>query len=112
MARRLAGLTSSSADQTAERRMETIFGNPEYRTEGELTDAVIKRFQSGISSLRQSRRDVGYTETQIRDLEKDDTQAGVVGQVRDLLRQSQGQQPGQGFQQQQTADRGAAAPGG
>ena len=67
LARRAAGLRSDG-----DARMETIWTNPEYRTEGELVDSVVKKYQSGISSLRQSREDVGYTATQIERLEADD----------------------------------------
>ena len=67
LARRAAGLSDAT-----DARMETIWTNPQYRTEGELTDAVIKRLASRISSLRQAREDVGYTATQIVQLEKDD----------------------------------------
>jgi hypothetical protein len=52
---------------------------PAYRTEGELTDAVIKRVQSGLASLRQGREDVGYSATQIEQLERTTlTEAGQV----------------------------------
>jgi hypothetical protein len=53
-------------------RLETIWTNPAYRTEGELTDAVIKRLGARIASLRQAREDVGYSATQIKQLEADD----------------------------------------
>jgi hypothetical protein len=70
LARRAAGLADDG-----DARMETIWTNPQYRTEGELTDAVIKRLMSRISSLRQAREDVGYTATQIAQLERDDKAA-------------------------------------
>lgn len=70
IARRAANLPDAT-----DARMETIWTNPQYRTEGELTDAVIKRVASGISSLRQGREDVGYTATQIAQLERDDEKA-------------------------------------
>jgi hypothetical protein len=70
LARRAAGLPDDG-----DARMETIWTNPQYRTEGELTDAVIKRLTSRISSLRQAREDVGYTATQITQLERDDKAA-------------------------------------
>lgn len=70
-------------------RMETIWTNPEFRTEGELTDATVKKLQAGITSLRQAREDVGYTATQIERLEEDDLRAAsgdpVVQLGRDLL---------------------------
>lgn len=53
-------------------RMETIWKNAEYRTEGELTDSIIKKLDARIASLRQAREDAGYTATQIERLERDD----------------------------------------
>jgi hypothetical protein len=72
LARRAAGLSESGGE-----RMETIWTPPEYRTEGELVDAVVKKLQSGIASLRQAREDVGYTATQIEALEQHDKQAAL-----------------------------------
>jgi hypothetical protein len=66
LARKIAGL---GGDDVA---METLWRNPEFRTEGEVTDAAIKRVQSGLSSIRQGREDVGYSQTQIALLERDD----------------------------------------
>ena len=57
--------------------METIWRNPEFRTEGELTDAVVKKLQTGIASLRQARVDVGYSEPAIRRLELEDREAAL-----------------------------------
>lgn len=75
-------------------RMETIWTNPQYRTEGELTDAVIKRRAARIISLRQSREDLGYTATQIQQLENDDKSEAMdpVTQalVADVNRQADG----------------------
>jgi hypothetical protein len=56
-------------------QMETIFRSPEFRTEGELVDAVVKKLQSRIASLRQAREDVGYSAEQITRLERDDLNA-------------------------------------
>jgi hypothetical protein len=78
LARQLAGLkgTDSSGEST-EHMMETIWSNPEYRTEGELVDAVVKKLQVGIASLRQAREDAGYSVTQIKRLEQEDRQQAV-----------------------------------
>jgi hypothetical protein len=67
LARRAAGL---GGDNDA--RMETLWTDPEYRTEGEKTDAIVKRLQTGIASLRQAREDYGYSAEQIARLESDD----------------------------------------
>lgn len=69
--------------------METIWRNPEFRTEAELTDAVVKRVQAGISSLRQGREDVGYTQQQIARMEADDREAAVDPLLERALRESQ-----------------------
>ncbi|HET8538116.1 MAG TPA: phage portal protein [Solirubrobacteraceae bacterium] len=71
LARSLAGLSTPP-------QIETIWTDPQYRTEGERTDAAVKRLASGISSLRQAREDVGYSQTQIRQLEQDDVTEGAL----------------------------------
>lgn len=67
IARRAAGLSSAG-----DARMETLWKDPQYRTEGERTDAIVKRLQTRIASLRQAREDYGYTATEIERLEADD----------------------------------------
>lgn len=67
LARRAAGLSSPS-----DASMETLWADPQYRTEGERTDAIVKRFQARISSLRQAREDYGYSAEQIKRLEEED----------------------------------------
>lgn len=67
LARKAAGLTDPG-----DARMETIWTNPQFRTEGELTDAVIKRINARITPMRQGREDLGYTQTQIRQMEDED----------------------------------------
>jgi hypothetical protein len=68
--------------------METVFANPEFRTEGEVTDAAIKRLQSGISSQRQARVDVGYSQTTINQMEKEDTNQIVAPIIQQQLQQA------------------------
>ncbi len=70
LARRVAGLSSGDDGE-----IETLWRDPQYRTEGEQTDAAIKRFQAGITSLRQTREDLGYSQTQIGNMELQDSQA-------------------------------------
>lgn len=67
LARTAAGLSGSN-----DARMETLWSDPQYRTEGERTDAIVKRLQTRIASLRQAREDYGYTATEIERLEADD----------------------------------------
>lgn len=62
--RRLASLPDVGA-----KGMETIWHNPEFRTLGEMTDAVVKKLQVGIIDVRQAREDCGYTDSQIARME-------------------------------------------
>lgn len=80
LALRAAGLPQAGA------AMETIWRNPEFRTEGELTDSVVKKLQSRISTLRQARVDVGYSESTIRRLEAEDEAAALDPVTAALLR--------------------------
>jgi hypothetical protein len=73
IARRAAGLSSDG-----DARMETLWTDPQYRTEGERTDAIVKRLQARIASLRQAREDYGYTATEIERLEADDVAERVA----------------------------------
>jgi hypothetical protein len=57
--------------------MSAMWNDPQYRTEGERTDAAIKRFQAEIVPLRQTRVDLGYSQTQITDMEAADDRAAV-----------------------------------
>jgi hypothetical protein len=50
---------------------EIIWGDPEYRTEGEKTDAVIKRVQAGLITWVQALRDLGYTPQQIEEMRRE-----------------------------------------
>jgi hypothetical protein len=72
IARGLAGLSSPG-----ETRMETIWSDPQYRTEGERTDAALKRFQGGVVPLRQTREDLGYSQTVIDRMELADRDAAM-----------------------------------
>lgn len=67
MARRLAGIAQGSDES-----METIWRDPQYRTIAEVTDAAIKRLQSGGITLRQFREDCGYSAAQIARMEAED----------------------------------------
>lgn len=51
---------------------EILWRSPEFRTEGELTDAIIKRVASDLTTLRQGREDYGYTPQQIERMEAED----------------------------------------
>jgi hypothetical protein len=91
LARSLAGLSTPE-----DASMETIWTDPQFRTEGERTDAAVKRLAAGIASLRQAREDVGYSQTQIAQLEDDDRQEALnpaVAQILGKVGTSAGVQP-------------------
>jgi hypothetical protein len=64
LARKAAGLPVPDA------RMESIWRNTEFRTEGETTDAAIKQLASGIRDLRSAREFVGISQTEIAQIEE------------------------------------------
>lgn len=78
LARSLAGLTDPQ-----DVRLETIWTDPQYRTDAERTDAAVKRFQAAVVPLRQTREDLGYSQVQIDRMEQADdaeaTRAAAVG---------------------------------
>ncbi len=80
LARRAAGLSNPAE------RMETIWRDPQYRTDAERTDAAIKRFAERIVPLRQTREDLGYSQTQIGDMEKADLADAQNSLIGNLLR--------------------------
>lgn len=85
-------LAQKAAGGSPDPLMETIWANPEYRTEGELTDAIVKRVGGRISSVRQGREDYGYTQAQIARLEQDDARAAAaagLGSVAALFAQGE-----------------------
>lgn len=80
LARKIAGLPG---DDVA---METLWRHPEFRTEGEVTDAAVKKLQARIASLRQARVDVGYSQTLIAQLERDDAAEATDPVLQALLK--------------------------
>lgn len=59
LARQFAGEPDTPVDSEIE------WADPEYRTEGELTDAVIKQYQAGLITIEMAQERLGYTPTQI-----------------------------------------------
>lgn len=63
LARRAAGLPDADA------RMESLWRNPEFRTEGETTDAAIKQVAAGLRDIRSGREFIGLSQTEIAQIE-------------------------------------------
>jgi hypothetical protein len=70
LARKAAGLSDAGAES-----LETIWRDPEFRTEGERTDSVVEKFQAHLIPLRQAREDLGYSSTAIDRMEEQDDKA-------------------------------------
>lgn len=71
LARKAAGLEVPDA------RMESLWRNPEFRTEGEITDAAVKQVQIGLRDLRAGREFVGISQTEIAQMEERAALAGT-----------------------------------
>lgn len=70
---------------TPDARMETIWRNPEFRTEAEITDAANKNLASGIYDLRYAREFVGMSQTAIAQLEERDQAQGLDATLARIL---------------------------
>lgn len=86
-AMRIARIAAGMSNGDGSERMETIFSNPEFRTEGELADATVKKLQAGIISRRQAREDLGYTATQIDRMEQQDAEEAEDPTITRLMRE-------------------------
>ena len=74
--RMAAAMTGTRTDVA----LETIWADPEFRTEAQTADAAVKKLGAGIATRRQAREDVGYSETQIKRMEAEDAaQASRIG---------------------------------
>jgi hypothetical protein len=62
-------LARKAANLPTNVRMETLWRNPEFRTEAEITDAAVKQLASGIRDKRSAREFVGLSQTEISDME-------------------------------------------
>jgi hypothetical protein len=60
---RLARLFQGEEDAPVD--SEIVWADPEIRTEAEITDAAIKRFQAKLTPWAQTMEDLGYSQTQI-----------------------------------------------
>lgn len=80
LARRAAGLSGDGSG------METKWRNPEFRTEGELADATVKKHQAGLITRRQAQEDLGYSPQQITRMEADFAREASDPLIANLLR--------------------------
>ena len=90
LARKAAGL-----DVPAE-RMETIWRNPEFRTEAEVTDAATKNLASGLWDVRYAREFIGMSQTAIAQLEAREEANGLDATLQSVLRPLTTTQPPSG----------------
>lgn len=66
------------ARETDSKPVETIWGDPEFRTLAELTDSVIKQVAARILPMRAAREKMGYSPTEIDRMEGMDAQQALV----------------------------------
>jgi hypothetical protein len=62
-------LARMAANLPTDVRMETLWRNPEFRTEGEITDAAVKQLAAGLRDRRSAREFVGLSQTEIDQME-------------------------------------------
>lgn len=88
LARKAAGLPDVGGAA-----LETIWRDPEFRTEGERTDSVVKKFAAGLIPLRQAREDLGYSATTIDRMEAQDESAAETDPIVKAARGLMGEPP-------------------
>jgi hypothetical protein len=86
LARRAANL--STPDE-----IETIWGNPEFRTEAEVTDAAVKQLAAGIRDLRSAREFVGLSQAEISQMEARHETQGLDATLARILQPPMNQAP-------------------
>jgi hypothetical protein len=72
---RIAKRIATGKDDPDMRQLETIWRNAATPTVAQKADAAVKLFTAGIVPLRQTREDMGYTDTQITLMEDEDAKA-------------------------------------
>jgi hypothetical protein len=80
LARQAAGLP------VPDEGMETIWRNPEFRTEGEITDAAVKQLQSGLRDMRSAREFLGISQAEIDLIEAREATTGLDATLARLTR--------------------------
>jgi len=68
-------LAVTGRDVTGLARMETVWRDASTPTISQMADAAVKKYTVGISTLRQARVDVGYSDTQIKHMQEEDKEA-------------------------------------
>lgn len=69
---RLVALFQGDGEPRSLVGMETQHRDPNTPTVAQVADATVKKYQAGIISRRQARRDLGYSPVQIANMEADD----------------------------------------
>jgi hypothetical protein len=77
------------ADGSDLRRLETVWRDASTPTVAQRADAAVKLYSQGISTLRQTRQDVGYTDTQIKLMEAQDAEAAERDPLNVFARQQE-----------------------
>jgi hypothetical protein len=70
-------LARKAANLDVPDEIETIWRNPEFRTEAEVTDAAVKQLAAGIRDTRSAREFVGLSQTEISQMEARDQASGL-----------------------------------
>jgi hypothetical protein len=68
-------------------QLETIWRDASTPTIAQTADAAVKKYTAGITTLRQTREDLQYTEAQIDRMEADDEAKAASDPLAELVRQ-------------------------
>lgn len=84
---RVARRIATGEDDPRMRQLETIWRDASTPTVAQKADAAVKLHTAGIVPLRQTREDMGYTDTQITLMEDEDEKARQRNPVEQIARQ-------------------------
>lgn len=83
---RIADRISTRVWRPEMRRLETIWRDASTPTVAQKADAAVKLYTAGISTLRQTRRDVSYTVAEIKRMEEEDAEKAAADPIGQMTR--------------------------
>lgn len=79
-------LRGSNVLEDRDHRLETVWRDPSTPTVAQKADAAVKKYESGITPLEQTRIDLGYSATQREQMRRMDEEASPASQIAGIVK--------------------------
>lgn len=79
-------LRGSNVLEDRDHRLETVWRDPSTPTVAQKADAAVKKYESGITPLEQTRIDLGYSATQREQMRQMDVEASPASQIAGIVK--------------------------